>query len=438
MRIRLAYGREGLWVDLPEEVTVLEPHVVPGLPDEPAAIQHALRHPIGTPPLRELVSAHDTVAIVFSDLTRPMPNERVLPVLLAELDHVPPERITLINALGTHRPNTGDELRRMLGDAVYGRYPILQHDPWDKDQMVRLGVTRFGHEVWINRVYLDASARILTGFIEPHIFAGFSGGPKAVLPGIAGMDTILDNHQAAMIAHPQATWGVTEGNPIWEEMWEVAAWTRPTFLLNVTLNQDRAITGVFAGDWLAAHRVGAALVRQSAWVMVPTPFDIVLVTNAGYPLDLNLYQAVKGMSAAARIVKPGGSIILAAECWDGIPDHGEYKRLLYEAASPRELLDRVLAPGFRLHDQWEAQLHAQLCLHAEVHLYSHCLSDEDIRRAHLIPCRDIAATVRRLLERHGPGATVAALPAGPLTIPTVRDPAGRVVPRQAHRRPRKK
>jgi len=434
MRIRLAYGREGLWVDLPEEVTVLEPHVVPGLADEPAAIQHALRHPIGTPPLRELVSAHDTVAIVFSDLTRPMPNERVLPVLLAELDHVPPERITLINALGTHRPNTGDELRRMLGDAVYGRYPILQHDPWDKDQMVRLGVTRFGHEVWINRVYLDASARILTGFIEPHIFAGFSGGPKAVLPGIAGMDTILDNHKAAMIAHPQATWGVTEGNPVWEEMREVAAWTRPTFLLNVTLNQDRAITGVFAGDWLAAHRVGAALVRQSAWVMVPTPFDIVLVTNAGYPLDLNLYQAVKGMSAAARIVKPGGSIILAAECWDGIPDHGEYKRLLYEAASPRELLDRVLTPGFRLHDQWEAQLHAQLCLHAEVHLYSHCLSDEDIRRAHLIPCRDIAATVRQLLERYGPGATVAALPAGPLTIPTVGDPAGRVT----HRRTRKK
>ncbi len=422
MRIRLAYGRVGLWVELPDEaaVTILEPRAVPGLPDEPTAIQHALRHPIGTPPLRELVRADDTVVVVFSDLTRPMPNDRVLPVLLAELAHVPPERITLLNALGTHRPNTEDELRRMLGDAVYGRYRIVQHDPWDKGNMVRLGTTRFGHEAWVHRAYMEASARILTGFIEPHIFAGFSGGPKAVLPGIADMDTILDNHGAEMIAHPQATWGVTDGNPIWEEMREVAAWTRPTFLLNVTLNRDRAITGVFAGDWLAAHRVGAAFVRESAWITVPAPFDIVIVTNAGYPLDLNLYQAVKGMSAAARIVKPGGHIILAAECWDGIPDHGEYKRLLCEAASPRELLDRVLAPGFRLHDQWEAQLHAQICLHAEIHLYSDHLSDEDIRHAHLIPCRDIEATVARLLERHGPGATVAVLPDGPLAIPTTR------------------
>lgn len=273
----------------------------------------------------------------------------------------------------------------------------------------------------MNRAYMAASARILTGFIEPHIFAGFSGGPKAVLPGIADMDTILDNHGAEMIAHPQATWGVTDGNPIWEEMREVAAWTRPTFLLNVTLNRDRANTGVFAGDWQAAHRAGTALARQSAWVTVPAPFDIVIVTNAGYPLDLNLYQAVKGMSAAARVVKPGGSIVLAAECWDGIPDHGGYKRLLYEAESPRALLDRVLAPGFRLHDQWEAQLHAQICLHAEVHLYSHCLSDEEIRQAHLVPCRDIAETVVRLLDRYVPGATVAVLPEGPLTIPTIKN-----------------
>jgi len=419
VRIRLAYGREGMWVDLPAAVTVLEPQVVPDLPDEPAALRHALRHPIGTPPLRELVRAHDTVAVVFSDLTRPMPNDRVLPVLLAELNHVLPERITLINAVGTHRPNTEDELRRMLGDAVYGRYRIVQHDPWDKHNMVRLGVTRQGHEAWVNRAYMDASARILTGFIEPHIFAGFSGGPKAVLPGIADMDTILDNHGSSMIAHPRATWGVLDGNPIWEEMQEVAAWTNPTFLLNVTLNRDRAITGVFAGHLVAAHRAGADFVRESAWVEVPEPFDIVVTTNAGYPLDLNLYQAVKGMSAAARIVRPGGSIILAAECWDGIPDHGEYKRLLFEAPSPRALLDRVLAPGFRLHDQWEAQLHAKLCLHAEIHLHSDHLSDEDIRRSHLVPCRDIEATLARLLDQYGPGATVVVLPDGPMTIPTI-------------------
>jgi len=419
MRLRLAYGRHGLWMELPDEtpVTVLEPRPVPGLPDEAAALRQALRQPIGTPPLRELVGPQDSVAIVFSDLTRPMPNDRVLPVLLAELAHVPAEHIVLINALGTHRPNTADELRRMLGQAVYGKYRLIQHNAGDKSSLARVGTTSFGRQVWVNGEYLAASVRILTGFIEPHFFAGFSGGPKAVMPGIADLEAILDNHGPAMIAHPQATWGVTEGNPIWEEMREVAAQTNPTFLLNVTLNRERAITGVFAGHFLEAHRAGVAFVRENAWVTVPEPFDIVVVTNAGYPLDLNLYQAVKGMSAAARIVRPGGSIILAAECWDGLPDHGEYKRLLFESSSPQELLNRMLVPGFRMQDQWEAQIHAQIRLQAEVHLYSDHLADEHIRRAHLIPCRDIAATVARLRARYGPEARVAVLPEGPLTIP---------------------
>jgi nickel-dependent lactate racemase len=265
---------------------------------------------------------------------------------------------------------------------------------------------------------VDASVRVLTGFIEPHFFAGFSGGPKAVLPGIADIDSILDNHGPAMIAEPGATWTTTEGNPLWEEMLEVTRRTEPAFLLNVTLNQDRQITGVFAGDLVEAHRAGVAFVRQTAIRPVPEAFDIVITSNSGYPLDLNLYQAVKGMSAASLIVKPSGDIIVAAECWDGIPDHGEYKRLLWEADSHQDLMERMMVPGFRCHDQWEAQIQAQVQSKARVHLYADGLSDGDLRRAHVYPCRSIEETVAEIRQRK-PGATIAVLPDGPQTVPVV-------------------
>lgn len=427
MRLQLAYGRTGLALELPDNlpITVIEPKFVPGLPDEQAAIEHALRRPLGTPPLTDLVRPDDRVAVVFSDLTRPMPNDRVLPPLLAELARagLPDDQIVLVNALGTHRPQSQAELKQMLGAALTDRYRIVQHNAWDDAGLLAVGPNRCGRLVRVNRAYLEASVRILTGFIEPHLFAGFSGGPKAVLPGIADVETILDNHGAAMIAHPQATWAVTEDNPIWEEMLAVALSTAPTFLLNVTLNRQRQITGVFAGDLQEAHRAGVDFVRQTALRPVPAQFDLVITSNSGYPLDLNLYQAVKGMSAAALIVKPGGDIIIAAECWDGIPDHGEYKRLLWEARSPEDLLARVMAPGFRCHDQWEVQVQAQIQRKARVHVYADGLSDEELRRALVIPCRSIEATVAEIL-RQKPEATIAVLPDGPQTVPYVVESQG--------------
>ncbi|MGD9050142.1 MAG: nickel-dependent lactate racemase [Anaerolineae bacterium] len=432
MQVQLAYGRTGLRIELPDDapVTVIEPEPVPGLSDEQASITEALRSPLGAPPLQELVQPQDTVAVVFSDLTRPMPNDRVLPPLLEELSlaGVPDDRVVLINALGTHRPQTEEELRRMLGDGVVDRYRVVQHDAWDDGQMVEVARNRAGRPVRVNRVYMEASVRILTGFIEPHLFAGFSGGPKAVLPGIADVESILDNHGPAMIADPAATWIVTEarpeqgrdGNPLWEEMLAVALRTEPTFLLNVTLNQERQITRVFAGDLVQAHRAGTGFARQTALKALPEAFDVVITSNSGYPLDLNLYQAVKGMSAAALIVKEGGDIIVAAECWDGIPDHGEYKRLLWEAASAEDLLARVMSPGFRCHDQWEAQLQAQIQQKARVHVYADGLSNQELRRAHVLPCLSIEETVAEI-RLGNPGATIAVLPDGPQTVPYVRD-----------------
>jgi len=417
MRVELAYGRHGLTIHVPDDATILLPQETPGLADEGAAVRAALRSPIGAPPLRQMISPTDRVVIVFSDITRPMPNARVLPWLLAELDHVPKRNIVLINALGTHRPNTDQELETMLGPEIVRSYTILQHDAWDEASLVDLGPTRYGHHAVVNRAYLEAPRKILTGFIEPHFFAGFSGGPKAVLPGIAGFQAIMDNHGFAMLNDPAATWGRTQGNPVWEEMREAAAMTHPDFLLNVTLNRQRHITGVFAGDVWQAHEQGVEQARRAAMVAVNEPYDIVITTNSGYPLDINLYQAVKGMSCAAQIVKPGGSIIIAAECPEGVPDYGEYRRLVRQAGSVQGISDMISQPGFRCQDQWEAQLQARVQRRADVYVHSSYLSDEVLAEMLLHPCHDIGATLDMLRLKHGPAARICVLPEGPQTIP---------------------
>jgi nickel-dependent lactate racemase len=420
MQVELAYGRRGLTIAVPDDATVLRPKETPGVPDETEAIRAALRAPIGSAPLRERVHPDDTVVVVFSDLTRPMPNDRVLPVLLDELSHVPREQILLLNATGTHRSQTREELMEMLGEEIVRGYRIAQHDAFAASNLVEVGVTSFGHRALISRLYLSATVRILTGFIEPHIFAGFSGGPKAVLPGVAGIETIMENHSYGMMRDPRATWGVTEGNPVWEEMREAARMARPTFLLNVTINRHRQITGVFAGEMEAAHAKGVALVRSVAMTPVAAPFDVVITTNSGYPLDINLYQAAKGMSAAAQIVKQGGSILIASECAEGIPEYGEYKKLIHEGGSVQGVLDLVSQPGFRRHDMWEALLQAGIQQQAEVHVYAGGLTPDETRGMLFEPCTDVQATLRALLQKHGPQARLCVLPEGPQTIPYLR------------------
>lgn len=422
MRIELAYGKTGLEIELPDEwaVTVVEPRFVPGLTDSLAALQQALRNPIQSPPLRELVNPGDKVGVIFSDITRPAPNHLLLPAVLKELAHVSGEDITLFNALGTHRPNTDAELRGMIGDALVDGYRIVQNNAFNPFTQVHIGSTARGHEIWLNREVFECDLKILTGFIEPHLFAGFSGGGKALLPGMAGQRTVLGNHDADMIASPNATWGVTRGNPTWEEIREVGRQTGKVFLLNVTLNKNKEITAVFAGDLDAAHTAGCDFVKQSAMVPVPYPFDIVITTNSGYPLDLNLYQSVKGMSAAARVVRQGGAIIIAAQCWDGIPEHGLYGQLLRAASSPQALLDRIRTPGFLEQDQWQAQIQAQIQLKAEVYVYSDYLTDEQIEAALLHPCRSIERTVAGLMVRDGSPTRICVLPEGPQTIPYIR------------------
>jgi nickel-dependent lactate racemase len=418
MQITLAYGRHGLALDLPEPVDIVSTPYVRGLPDEAAALRAALRQPIQSPPLAALAKPGDRVVIGHTDITRATPNDRMLPVLLAELEAAGVRRadITLLNALGTHRRQTDAELRQMLGAAIVEHYRCCQHDAHDDANLVSLGVTSLGHPVRINRQFLEAEVRILTGFIEPHFFAGFSGGPKGVLPALAGAESVLTNHGRDLIAHPNATWGVTAGNPLWEEMREVALRAKPTFLLNVAMNTHKQITGVFAGDLLAAHAAGCAFVRETAMVPVAEPYDLVLTTNSGYPLDQNLYQSVKGMSAAARIVRPGGTILMAAGCEDGLPQHGRYADLLKQAGSPQGVLDMLAQPGFSQPDQWQVQIQALIQRHAEVLVYSDGLSDVQIEQALFTPCRDIPQAIAERRAHLGPAARVCVLPDGPQTI----------------------
>jgi lactate racemase len=422
MKIELSYGKNGLEINLPDnrEITVIQPTFVNEIHDPTAALRNALRNPNGLPALQEIVGEKDCVGIVFSDITRPTPNNLILPQIFAELNHIPIENITLFNALGTHRSNTDVELRSMLGDDLVERYRIVQNNAFDKSTQIHMGRSSCNHEIWLNKELLDCKIKILTGFIEPHFFAGFSGGGKAIMPGMAGQETVLGNHDATMISNPNASWGITHGNPIWEEIQEIACQVGQIFLLNVTLNKNKQITGVFSGELMAAHVAGCEFVRKTAMLPVSHSFDIVITTNSGYPQDLNLYQSVKGMSAAAKVVKQGGSIIIATDCWDGIPEHGLYGQLLRDVSSPKELLNRINEPGFLKQDQWQAQIQAQIQLKADVYVYSNNLSDEQIRNALLIPCRSIEDTVISLLEKYGKNASICVLPEGPQSVPFVK------------------
>jgi nickel-dependent lactate racemase len=425
MKVRLPYGRQGLEVELPEQAEVLLPKRVPALARPEEAVHQALREPIGSRPLAELVRPAHRVAIVFSDITRPTPNHILLPAILSELaaKGVPQENVVLVNATGMHRPNTREELIAMLGRDVVDRYRIVQHDARDKNQQVFLSKNERGAEIWINGDYMEADIRILTGFVEPHIFAGYSGGGKAVLPGIAGAEIIMSNHGGPMLAHPKATWCQTQGNPVFEEVRRVALATQPAFIVNVTLNERKQTTGVFAGEMVQAHDAGIAFAENAYLQPVPRRYDIVVATNMGYPADINLYQSVKGMSVAAQAVKEGGAIVLAAECADGL-GQAHYAEMLAWRQTPQELLDMVLEPGFAELEQWAIQCQTMVQVKADLYLYS-SLGAEETKRTHLKHCQDIGKTVAALSEdfrrtNGGKEPAILALPFGQLAVPRVQ------------------
>jgi nickel-dependent lactate racemase len=418
MNVRIDYGMSGLDVALPDErVTVIEPVFRAAVPDPHAVLLGAIRNPSGSAPLRELVKTGQSVAISVCDHTRAQPRIAMLHALFEDMPQVRPEDVTILIATGTHRASTAEELERMLGREILTRYRVVNHDARDPASLVSVGQTSSGVPVLLNRRWLQADFRITTGFVEPHFFAGFSGGPKMVAPGVAGLDTVMVLHDARRIGHPKATFGITEGNPIHDDVREISRMTGVHFSLDVTLNRDKEITGAYAGDISVEHPLACAAAKRDAMQGVNEPFDVVLTSNSGYPLDQNLYQAVKGMTAAAQIVRTGGTIICAAECRDGLPNHGVYKEILSSQPSPQHLVDMINAPGYSRPDQWQVQIQAQIQLKAQVMVKADCLDDEALRGAHIQPVRDVAAAVRNALEAAGPRSTLCVLPQGPLTIP---------------------
>jgi len=417
MRTELQYGRGDLTVEIPaSDVTVLRTKHEEGLPDEAAAFREAVRHPIGSAPLKELVKAKDRVAVVIPDITRPLPSDRLLPWLFEELSHVPAENIAIVNGTGSHRPNTEEELVAMVGQEVTANYRVVNHNAHDPNTLAFAGRSSEGRDVYMNREYVEADRRIVLGFIEPHFMAGFSGGYKGVFPAVADVDSIMHYHRASVIGHARSTWGVLEENPTQDQIRANGSLLPVDFLVNVTINRNKEITGYFCGEVLAAHERGCEANKASVMVACEREYPIVVTTNGGYPLDQNLYQAVKGMSAAYQIVSDGGLIVSASRCNDGFPNHGNFRRMLLEHSSPQEMLETIYSPGFSMFDQWQVQLFALILQRARVGLYSEIPAD-DVRSVHLQPITDIALTISEELERIGEDAPVAILPEGPMTVP---------------------
>ncbi len=396
--IQLDYGSEGVPLNLEGlNATILRPHYIEGLPNEHAAFIESVRNPYGTHPLRELVTVDESLAVVIPDLTRALPNDRLLPWLFEELQGVKRENVTIIVGTGTHRGNTDEELLQMVGPEIMGKYRIINHDSRNSNTLLRAGRSPYGYDVFYTADYVKADRRILMGFIEPHFMAGFSGGYKATFPGIADLEAIQTYHGFTNIAHPKSTWGILEGNPTQNHVRAAGELLPVDFLVNVTLNTDRQITGYFCGEVTSAHEAGCVFSRETAMVRVEETFPIVVTTNSGFPLDLNLYQSVKGMSAAHPITTKDGLIITASRCNDGFPEHGAFKSQVLRWASVEEAWATIRNPDFREPDQWQTQKLLQILQTCRVSLFSE-LDPELVRRAHLIPIKDVRG--RLMLNWH--------------------------------------
>jgi nickel-dependent lactate racemase len=339
----------------------------------------------------------------------------MLAAIAQELDGiVRREDVVVLIATGTHGSSSDEQRREMLGDDILGRWRVVDHDARDAASLRDIGVIA-GVPVALNRQWLDADVRITTGFVEPHFFAGFSGGPKMVAPGLAALETVLELHSPVRIADPRATFAIVEGNPVHDAVRAIAAATDVTFAVDVLIDGRQRITHAFGGPVLAMHAAACRTAREVAMVPVRGPFDIVITTNSGYPLDRNLYQAVKGVAAAASVVVDGGTIIVAAECRDGLPADGDYARLLRSGRSIDAVADNILGAERTIPDGWQVQVQARAQARARVLLHSRLVAS-DVRAAHLEPVDDISSFLDDLLERQ-PGARVCVLPEGPQTIP---------------------
>lgn len=409
----LPYGHSVLKASVPEKnlSLVLETEDVEGAENEPDLILKSLRAPIGHLPLRESVRKDDRVVVIVTDNTRACPDDRLLPLILAELEaEVSRQNITIIVALGLHPPLGGEELVALLGREITRNYTVLNHDP---AQTVYLGDTSRGTPVEINSKVVEADFRISTGFIEPHFFAGFSGGRKSMAPGVFSLKSAYRNHGYKMIEHPCSRAGVLRGNPIHEDLVEQARMAQLDFIVNVLLNKKREITHVVAGDPVRAHERGCELEKGIAGVRVDHKVDITVTTNSGAPLDLDLYQSVKGMDNASLITRDGGIIIIASSCSTGIGPE-VFRELHASASSAKEVLQKIRRDE-PIGVQWQNQILARTQLRNDIYLLSD-LEDSVVKDMMITPIGTVEEGLARAFEVLGDDAEVAVIPEGPLAL----------------------
>lgn len=406
---------------------MLAPSEPEPLLDPRAAVARSLIEPRGCRPLAEVARGRESACVVISDVTRPVPNPLILPPLLEtlEAEGIPRDRTLILVATGMHRASTEEERAALVGPEVAGRYRVVDHLSKAREEMVEVG--RIGGRVpaLVNRRYVESDLKVLTGFIEPHMWAGYSGGRKSILPGISSLETLQFMHGPEMVAHPGCEYGQLEGNPFHEAGLEVLGMAGADFVVNVTLDTGKRVTGVFSGDPVHAHLEGCAFLSRHCVRELDVPLDFIVTTNAGAPLDCNLYQTVKGITGAAPAVKPGGDVLIASRCIEGAGSP-EYRKILEMVDSPRSFLNRVMQKEFFVPDQWCAQETYQVLLGRTVHVYTEGFSREELERFHFRPVADVGAGVRALLEKHGPGARWAVVPDGPMVILRVKQEKGTV------------
>ena len=412
--IELPYGSSRLKARIPAGnlAGIIEVPDVRGLPDEREAITGSLRAPIESPTLLDCVNKNDKVVVLVTDNTRPCPDDRLLPPILDELEaRIPRENITIIVALGLHPPLDRQELIKKLGEDIVANYNVINHDV---NRTVNIGTTSRGTPVDINTRVMAADFRLSTGFIEPHFFAGFSGGRKSIAPGVFSARSAYKNHGYQMIEHPCARAGVLRGNPIHEDMIEQAKMARLNFIVNVLLNKKREITHVFAGDPVKAHEKGCEIEGGIAGVKVPHKVDITITTNSGAPLDLDLYQTCKGIDTAAQVTREGGIIIVASACNAGIGPEA-FLELHASASSPEEVR-QLIKQKEPVGVQWENQILARTQMKNDIYLVSE-LADSTVKDMMMTPVRTVEEGLEKAFQVLGQDAEIAVIPEGPLVIP---------------------
>lgn len=422
MLVRVAYGPNEIEVPIPgsHPVDILEKHPVPAIADPDARLRAGLEAPTDCAPLRELARRRRDAVIVVSDLTRPVPNATLLPPILAALraGGLPTEKVTILVATGLHRPNTPDELDRMLGPELARRLRVEQHDARDAAAHRHLGFTAGGMPILLDRRFLDADLKIITGLIEPHLMAGYSGGRKAVCPGLAAVETVRVAHGPAMLEGRIGP-GIVDGNPLHDALIEVLRKLRVDFLVNVAIDRNRDIAGIFCGHPETAHAEGMAFVASESLVSLATAADLVVTSGGGAPLDTTLYQSIKGIATASSIVRPGGIILLCASLSEGVGSPS-FEKLIRACANPSDFESRIADPEFFAIDQWMVQHLCQARRRARVLLYTDAFPAAAVREWLVEPVASPAAGVATALADLGPGARVAVLPQGPYVLASVR------------------